>query len=183
MTPTVAVVGDGDLPEGDPRLAFAEEVGRAVAGRGWRLQTGGLGGVMAAASRGARGAGGIVVGLLPGRDADVANPHVGVAIPTGLGHGRNVLVAQADAIVAVGGGAGTLSELAFGWIFDRLLVARRGDGWSGALADRRVDGRVRFPELPEDRVFGVDTAEEAAETLDRLLPLYLDSRRGVARRP
>jgi uncharacterized protein (TIGR00725 family) len=75
---------------------------------------GGLGGVMEAACRGAKGAGGTTIGILPGVDRSAANPFVDVAIPTGLGEARNALVVRAaDALIAVGGGYGTLSEIAF----------------------------------------------------------------------
>jgi uncharacterized protein (TIGR00725 family) len=88
-------------------------VGRLVAGRGAVLVSGGLGGVMEAACRGAREAGGTTVGILPGSDRAAANPYVDVAVPTGLGEARNALVVRAaDVLIAVGGGYGTLSEIA-----------------------------------------------------------------------
>jgi uncharacterized protein (TIGR00725 family) len=78
------------------------------------LVTGGLGGVMEAACRGAREAGGTTIGILPGSDRSAANAYVGIAIPTGLGEARNALVVRAaDALIAIGGGYGTLSEIAF----------------------------------------------------------------------
>jgi uncharacterized protein (TIGR00725 family) len=78
------------------------------------LVTGGLGGVMEAACRGARDAGGTTIGILPGADRSAANPYVDVAIPTGLGEARNALVVRsADAVIAIGGAYGTLSEIAF----------------------------------------------------------------------
>jgi uncharacterized protein (TIGR00725 family) len=84
-----------------------------IAERGALLVCGGLGGVMEAACRGARAAGGTTLGLLPGADRAEANPHVTVAVPTGLGEARNALVVRAaDAVVAIGGGYGTLSEIA-----------------------------------------------------------------------
>lgn len=173
---TIAIIGDGSLPEGDPREAFAEALGRGVIARGWRLQCGGRGGVMLAACRGARSADawrpGSVVGILPGDDPGDANPYVDVAVPTGLGHLRNSLVVRADAVVAIGGGAGTLSELAFAWIGDRLILALRGPGWAGRVADAPLDGRQRFPAVPDDRIHGVDSAEQALELLERLLPVY-----------
>ena len=105
----VGVVGAGDVP--DSPEAF--EVGRLLASQGVVVVTGGLGGVMEAASRGARSAGGLVVGVLPGLDREAANEWVSVAIPTGLGELRNGLVVRAcDALIAVGGGYGTLSEIA-----------------------------------------------------------------------
>jgi uncharacterized protein (TIGR00725 family) len=88
-------------------------VGRELGGRGAVLVCGGLGGVMEAACRGAKEAGGTTVGILPGMDRAAANPYVDVAVPTGLGEARNALVVRAaDALVAVGGGYGTLSEIA-----------------------------------------------------------------------
>lgn len=107
----MAVVGPGEAsPE---EGATAEAVGRLVARRGAVLVCGGLGGVMEAACRGARGEGGTTIGILPGLDRSAANPHVEVAIATGLGEARNALVVRAsDVLIAVGGAYGTLSEIA-----------------------------------------------------------------------
>jgi uncharacterized protein (TIGR00725 family) len=111
MQPYVAVVGPGEAtPE---EIATAEEVGRLLAERGAVLVCGGLGGVMEAACRGAKEDGGRTVGILPGSDRAAANPHVDVAIATGLGEARNALVVRAaDVLIAVGGAYGTLSEIA-----------------------------------------------------------------------
>jgi uncharacterized protein (TIGR00725 family) len=88
-------------------------VGRLVAERGAVLVCGGRGGAMEAACRGAKQAGGLTVGILPGSDRSDANPYVDVALPTGLGEARNALVVRAaDAVIAIGGGYGTLSEIA-----------------------------------------------------------------------
>ena len=107
----VAVSGGGEADEEACRLA--EDVGRELARRGAVVVTGGLGGAMAAASRGAKTAGGTTIGVLPGHDRDDANPWVDVAVATGLGEGRNVvLVRTVDAVVAVAGEFGTLSEIA-----------------------------------------------------------------------
>ncbi len=107
----VAVVGAGDA---DPGLAAtAELVGQGLAEAGAVIVCGGLGGVMAAACRGARSAGGTTIGLLPGTDRRAANQWVQIAIPTGLGELRNGLIIRAvDVVVAVGGEYGTLSEVA-----------------------------------------------------------------------
>lgn len=108
---TVAVVGAGRLEGAEE--ALAEEVGGELARSGAILVCGGLGGVMEAACRGARNAGGTTVGILPGPDRRAANPYVDVAIATGLGEARNAVVARAgDALIAVGGEYGTLSEMA-----------------------------------------------------------------------
>jgi uncharacterized protein (TIGR00725 family) len=107
----VAVVGPGDAsPE---EIQSAELIGRGIAQTGDVLVCGGLGGVMAAAARGAAGAGGTTVGLLPGTSREAANQWIKIAIPTGLGELRNGLVVRAaDVVIAVGGAYGTLSEIA-----------------------------------------------------------------------
>jgi hypothetical protein len=111
VPPYVAVVGPGDA--NSAQVEAAEAVGRGLAQAGAILVCGGLGGVMAAACRGASAAGGTTVGLLPGNDRAAANDHVTVAIATGLGELRNGLVIRAaDAVIAVGGAYGTLSEVA-----------------------------------------------------------------------
>jgi uncharacterized protein (TIGR00725 family) len=109
--PYVAVVGPGEAA--DHETHAAEEVGRGLADGGAIVVCGGLGGVMAAACRGAFERGGVTVGILPGHERAAANQWVGVALPTGLGELRNGLVVRAaDAVIAVGGAYGTLSEVA-----------------------------------------------------------------------
>jgi hypothetical protein len=111
-TPYVAVIGAGEASAEQEQ--FAEAAGAALARRGAVVVCGGLGGVMAAVARGANAEGGTVVGLLPGHDRTAGDPHLTVALATGLGELRNPLVVRAaDAVLAVGGGHGTLSELAF----------------------------------------------------------------------
>ena len=117
----VAVVGSGDA---DPAAeADAQIVGHEIGAAGAVLVCGGLGGVMAAACRGARSAGGVTLGLLPGTDRSAANEWVTVAVPTGLGELRNGLVVRAaDAVVAVRGGFGTLSEIALALKLGRPVI-------------------------------------------------------------
>lgn len=111
MPAYVSVVGPGEASA--EQLDAAERVGRGLAQAGAIVVCGGLGGVMAAACRGASEAGGTTVGILPGLDRAAANEWVTIAIPTGLGELRNGLVVRAgDAVVAVGGAYGTLSEVA-----------------------------------------------------------------------
>jgi uncharacterized protein (TIGR00725 family) len=119
--PYVAVVGAGEASPDE--LHAAEEIGAGLAAAGAVVVTGGLGGVMEAACRGARSRRGRTVGILPGEDRDAANGWVDVAIATGLGELRNGLVVRAvDALVAVGGGHGTLSEVAFALKLGRPVV-------------------------------------------------------------
>jgi uncharacterized protein (TIGR00725 family) len=110
--PQIAVCGPGEDARPEDLVA-AEAVGTALARGGAVVVCGGLGGVMEAACRGAAGAGGVSVGLLPGDDPGAANAFVTAVVPTGLGELRNGLIVRAaDAVVAVGGGFGTLSEIA-----------------------------------------------------------------------
>ncbi len=152
MRPQIAVVGPGEA--GPELLATAEQVGARLAEAGAVLVCGGLGGVMEAACRGAREAGGLTVGLLPGTDRLAANPFVEVAIPTGLGEARNALVARAgEALIAVGGGYGTLAEIA-------LALKARTPVVGIATWDLAPPGRA---------VDEVERAESAAEAVERAL--------------
>jgi uncharacterized protein (TIGR00725 family) len=117
----VAVVGAGDATAAE--LALAEEVGARLVELGATVVTGGLGGVMEAACRGAKSRRGQTVGLLPGHDRSEANGWVDVAIATGLGELRNGLIVRtSDALVAIGGGAGTLSEIGFALKLGRPVI-------------------------------------------------------------
>jgi hypothetical protein len=143
--PKIAVIGSSSA-EGKT-LEIAEEMGGALAKEGWHLLCGGGGGVMEAACRGflmARTTGpGMTIGILPTDEEKWANPYVEIAIPTGLGLARNALIAEtADALVAIGGCSGTLSEIAFAWQKGRPIVAMTASGgWAKTLAGKAVDER------------------------------------------
>jgi uncharacterized protein (TIGR00725 family) len=120
-TPYIGVVGPGEASEAE--LESAEEVGAGLASLGAVVVTGGLGGVMEAACRGARSRRGRTLGILPGEDRDAANGWVEIAVATGLGELRNGLIVRAcDALIAVGGGHGTLSEVALALKLGRPVV-------------------------------------------------------------
>jgi uncharacterized protein (TIGR00725 family) len=147
--PHVAVIGDGDPrgPDAHRILEWAEEAGHLLARGGATVVTGGLGGVMRAASRGAASADGITIGILPGTDASEANEFVRVAIPTGLGVVRNLVVVTAsDVVVAIGGRHGTLSEIGLALRMGRHVVTL--SSWR-VESDHRVGGprlhRARDP--------------------------------------
>ncbi len=124
-SPHVSVIGAGRCSR--EVLDQARELGRLIAGRGWVLVCGGLGGVMEAAARGAREAGGRTVGILPGLDRSAANPYIETAIVTGIGQMRNSLVVQnGDVAIAVEGGSGTLSEIGLALKAGRAVVALGG---------------------------------------------------------
>lgn len=111
MKRLIGVVGSGGEDKG--LNAIAAEVGRLIAEAGCVLVNGGLGGVMRASARGAREAGGVTLGLLPGASASDANEFIDIAVPTGMGEMRNALIVRsANAVIAIGGGFGTLSEVA-----------------------------------------------------------------------
>ena len=138
------MIGAGQCEE--EAAAVAYQIGRGVAEGGAVLVTGGMSGVMAAASRGARDAGGLVVGILPGLDRNDANESVDVAIPTGMGQLRNgLIVNSAGAVIAVGGEWGTLSEIGFALKAGKPVVA--WNSWELArqgAADRSIV-RVHSP--------------------------------------
>jgi hypothetical protein len=127
----VSVIGSGTEHERD-----AEEVGRLLAEGGATVVTGGLGEVMAAASRGAKSAGGTTIGIVPGESRSAANEWVDHVVVTGIGHARNLaVVASGDAVIAVGGRYGTLAEIGFALTLGRPVVIL-GESWE-------VDGALR----------------------------------------
>jgi uncharacterized protein (TIGR00725 family) len=140
MTVYLAVIGGDPAP--DDLLMVAEEVGAAIAERGAYLVCGGLGGVMEAACRGAKEAGGTTIGILPSTDRAHANAYVDVAIPTGMGEMRNALIIRsADAVIAVGGEYGTLSEIGFGLKTGKPVVGIAA--WELSKKGRFSDAIVR----------------------------------------
>jgi len=121
------------------QLAVAEALGAGLAGLGVTVICGGMGGVMAATCRGVEAAGGISIGLLPAEHWSAANPHVTIPVATGIGVARNAIIARAAfCLVAVGGGYGTLSEVAFGLQFGRPVFGLAGAPEVAGLV--RLDG-------------------------------------------
>ena len=124
MAIQVSVIGSGAEHEEN-----AEQVGRLLAERGATVVTGGLGEVMAAAARGAKAAGGMTIGILPGETRMDGNPWLDHVVVTGIGHGRNLaVVASGDAVIAVGGRYGTLAEIGFALTLGRPVVVLE-PGW------------------------------------------------------
>ena len=118
----IGVIG-GSIVD-DSIIALAETVGREIAKHGKMLVCGGLGGVMQAACKGARAEGGITIGILPGSETSTANPYVSVPVATGIGVARNVIIVRtADAVVAVDGSYGTLSEIAIALNLGKPVIA------------------------------------------------------------
>ena len=154
----IAVIGAGDA--GSEELALAEAVGTVLGSSGAVLVCGGLGGVMEAAAKGCAEAGGLTVGILPGRETAGANPWIRIPLATGMGEGRNVLVVRgADAVIAVGGSWGTLSEIALARKIGRPVVLL-GPPPADALDVPRADD-------PEQAVaWALERARDAREPAD-----------------
>lgn len=141
MRTVIGVMGGGTADEAT--TALARELGEAIAGRGWVLLNGGRDcGVMAASAAGARTGGGLVVGVLPDEDTADASPDLDIAIRTGMGDARNVVnVLSSDVVIALAGGAGTLSEIAHAVKLGRPVVLL-GMKVDGLFAEARTHGRL-----------------------------------------
>lgn len=135
--PIIGVIGGGDCTTEE--ASFAEETGRLVAEGGAVLVCGGLGGVMEAAAKGAKANGGVTVGILPGTDPTAANRYIDVPLATGLGEMRNFLIVRtAHALIAIGGGVGTLSEIALAQRVGKPVVGLH-DSFRSAVDIPRVE--------------------------------------------
>lgn len=139
----ISVIGAGGeiTPE---EASMAVELGREIARQGAIVICGGLGGIMAEVARGAKEEGGLTIGILPGNTPESANPFIDIAIVTGMGIARNVIVASSgDAVIAVGGKLGTLSEIAFALIRQKPVI---GLG-TWRLEEGRIDERSIIPAI------------------------------------
>lgn len=170
--PVIAVIGANHAK--DDVLEIARSVGEAIADRGFHLVCGGKQGVMAATCHGFRRARNelstiraLAIGILPEETASSANEFVDLAIPTGIGIARNALITRmADGVIAVGGGSGTLSEIAFAWQMGKPVAAMAASGgWSATLAGQGIDG------TRSDAVFAAQSAHEALNYLIQHLEL------------
>jgi len=142
----IAVCGASEPTEAQREMA--RQVGRLVAAAGCGVVCGGLGGVMEAAAQGVSESGGTVIGLLPGESPDEANPYVSVALATGLGELRNGLIARVAAgMIAIGGGYGTLSEIALMLRLGKPVVGL--DTWGLERPEGVADDGIRHAESPE----------------------------------
>ncbi len=159
----ISVIGGADS---NPKiLKLAEDIGTEIAKRGVALACGGLMGIMEAACKGAKEHNGVTIGILPSDFKGDANKYVDFVIPTGLGYARNFLVAKAgDAVIAIDGSAGTLSEIAIAWFSDKTIVALASSGgWAEKLAGTQIDSRRT------DTVFSADSPVEAVDIIFREL--------------
>ncbi|MEE8638541.1 MAG: TIGR00725 family protein [Candidatus Margulisiibacteriota bacterium] len=152
----ISVVGESNSSPGAYKLA--EEVGRLIAKAGAILVCGGLKGVMEAAAKGAKSAGGLTVGILPGSKHDEANPYIDISIVTGLGYARNkIVVKTGQVIIAIGGKYGTLSEIGFALGYGIPVVGLKT--WELIRGDGKVD----------QGIVNVRTPKEAVQTAFKLI--------------
>ena len=170
--PVITVIGKSARNPGDPvparALRAGEEVGKLLAERGAVVVTGGLSGVMEAVSRGAKNAGGLVIGILPGLDKRDANAYVDVAITTGMGWMRNTLtVRAADAVIMISGGIGTLNELTVAYELKPTVILEGTGGWSDRIREIAYEGK----HLDEAHRATLHFAKTPAEAVDLAIHL------------
>lgn len=178
----ISVIGDRKFEENSQKWELAVRLGKRLVTDGYRIVTGGIGSLPKALALGARGSAnyreGDLIAILPSFDpilVDCAD----IVIATGLDQYRNLVVANGDAVIAIGGGAGTLSELAFAWSMKRLVLCYNVLGWSGKLSGKRIDGRVRYPNIPDDRAYLVEDEKQVSLFLKELIPLYSERHHGI----
>jgi len=158
----ISIVGSRSL--GEDALTLIRKLSARLVDEGYRIVTGGLGSLPNAVHMGAASSssntGGDTIALLPGFDPEPAIGHADIIIPTGLDIARNCLVANGDAVIAIGGGAGTLSEIAFAWQLNRPIISLGYGGWSEKLKGENID--LRFP---EKAIIYCDSIDAVIETL------------------
>ena len=180
----VAVIGNKKVEDGGIRQQMAYAIGKALVDNGYRVLTGGVNGVMKAAMEGARASEkykeGDTIAIIPSFDSEMANEFADVVIPTGLDAMRNAIVSNSYAVIGVGGGAGTLCEYAFAWSFKRLIIAfENTGGWSEKLAGTKIADDNRYPNIPEDQVYPVTSADEAIALLNTYIDKYTTRHIGI----
>ncbi len=158
---TISVIGGHDINRKVEKIAH--NIGKIIAKVGAILVCGGLDGTMKAASRGCKAAGGITIGLLPGKDKKEANPFIDIALPTSIGYARNAIVAcSADIIIALPGSHGTRSEICYGCVYGRPIID---------LGNWNMEGMIKVKNL-----------KEAEQKIKRLVRAIKNNRK-LKRRP
>jgi hypothetical protein len=186
MRKTIAIVGDSNIDNDPKKQQIAFETGKILIDNGYRIISGGLGGVMEAAFKGAHASEkykeGDTIGILPMFSPLEANQYADIIIPTGLDLYRNVIIANAaSAVIAIGGGAGTMSEITNAWALHRLILAYSNvDGWSSKVADTKIDQRNRYKGI-DDKVYGIQTPQEAIEIINKYIDKYTLYHKGIVK--
>lgn len=181
----ITIIGKSAKDPRDPvppeALAAAERVGRSIAERGAVTVSGGLNGVMEAVSKGAKDAGGLVIGMLPGLDKADANAYVDIALTTGMGWMRNTLtVRAADAVIMISGGIGTLNELTVAYQDKPTVVLEGTGGWSDRIREIAYKGK-HLDESGSATLHFASTPEEAVDLALKLGAAARDGRHAAER--
>jgi hypothetical protein len=164
----IGIIGPNNKMCSKELYDFGVQLGQQIATKDRTIICGGLGGFMEAVCKGVKHSPDSfkdqTVGLLPGEEADAANPYIDIAIPTGMGIARNIIIVRtADIIIAAGGGAGTLSEIAFAWqLGKKVLCLTLFDGWAKELAGRNLDNRK------SDLLISVSSITEIKQILNQI---------------
>ena len=171
MKQIVAIIGNANIENDIEKQKISFELGKLIIDNGFVLATGGLGGVMEYASKGAKTSkkytGNSIIGVLPDYNSDNANKYIDIAIPTGFGLARNLmLISMANAVIAVGGGSGTLNEISASWQMNKLIIGLQVNGWSEKLCGNALDERR------DDIIYCAKNAREAIELLNSKISYY-----------
>ncbi len=167
----IAVIGNANIENDIEKQKISLELGRLIIDNDFILATGGFGGVMEYASKGARKSinytENSIIGILPDYNSENANKYIDIAIPTGFGLARNLmLISMSNAVIAVGGGSGTLNEISASWQMNKLIIGLQVTGWSGNLCGKALDERRN------DIIFCAKNAQEAIELLNSKISYY-----------
>jgi len=171
MKQIIAIIGNANIENDIKKQKISFELGKLIIDNGFVLATGGLGGVMEYASKGAKSSekytGNSIIGVLPDYNSDNANKYIDIAIPTGFGLARNLmLISMANAVIAVGGGSGTLNEISASWQMNKLIIGLQVNGWSEKLCGNALDERR------DDIIYCAKNAREAIEVLNSKISYY-----------
>jgi uncharacterized protein (TIGR00725 family) len=164
----IAIIG-GSAQTCKPKdLELADQLGKLLVENGFRIITGGYRGVMEAVSKGAKEAhnyqDGDIVGIISTINPSDANEYCDIVIATGMNYARNqIITASADIVIAIGGGTGTLSEIAFAWQLNKPILAFTIEGWSGELAGKTLDNKR------QDKIIAINTPEDAIKKIKELI--------------
>lgn len=182
MKKIIAVIGNANIDNDKEKQTISFELGKSIIDNGYILATGGLGGVMEYASKGAKSSENYtensIIGVLPDYDTENANQFIDIAFPTGLGLGRNLmLISLSNAVIAVGGGSGTLNEISAAWQMNKLLIGLKVGGWSEKVCGSSLDKRRN------DIIFCAETAKQAIEIINQKIEYYQQRKFSGVKKP
>lgn len=169
----VSIIGASEIDNKTKKTTI--ELGRLLARHQYAIVCGGLTGVMESICKGAKEEGGLTIGIIPFLEKSAANKFVDIVIPVPFSQARNIVVVlSGDICVAIGGKAGTLSELCFAWIYQKPIIAMSNiEGWSSKISNQKIDDRR------PDKIYGVETPEQVIEKINELINLNVKLNQNV----